>query len=108
MVFSIDYDQTLLTYTGTTFSLPMGYLSGAAPHGGDPDRELDFSVIFFGSPVVAVPDGIFATMTFTAGHPATATEAHVKFATSPVPSFGTTAGGSVTGSSVDGSVLISP
>ena len=108
VVFAIDYDENWLTYTGTAFSLPAGYGSGASPHAGDPNRELDVSLFFFGNPPVPLPDGVFATMSFTVGSPATATEAHVKFATSPAPSFGTTTGGSVSGTSVNGSVLISP
>lgn len=77
---------------------------------GDPNfpNELDCAVYYNGEPLLALPDGVFFILTFEVGRPAQATEAYVRFAQNPQPSFSNTASQKVTGVTVDGSVLISP
>lgn len=106
MVFSVDYDQSWLTYDTATFNLPQGYLASVQHDPADVDGELDFVIYYPGldAPALAVQDVV--TITFTAGKPQGDFLAVVKSSPDPTASFGSAAGTSLPGVMTDGSVLI--
>ena len=107
--FALDFDQACLTYTSTTFALPTGFLGSATLDLSDTDSELD--VVVLSLPVIALPATLnpLLTLNFTAltgtNCPA-GTTTTIAFAADPTPSFGTTAGGSLAGTTTNGSVTI--
>jgi PKD repeat protein len=122
-VFSIDYDHTCLTFDPTdsdgdgipnaiSFNLPAAFAGGVVVDNTDSAGELDFTIIDSLPPLASLPGQTVATITFTpkaACQPSagvTRTVA-VNFAAQPAASFGSTGGGSVPGSTVNGSVSLS-
>ena len=106
VVFSVDYDQTWLAYSSTTFNLPADFVANVTHDPADSDGELDIVIVDFFPPLASVPDGVVASITFDAGSPAEPTDAFVGFSQDPAASFGSTAGQSVPGTTEDGSVRI--
>lgn len=111
MVFSIDYDQTWLYLDpnpgAITISLPPGFNSWCEPDTGDLNGEIDCVVFFLGNPIQTVPDGVFMNVKLRTLNPANSVLARAGFSANSLPtSFGDEFGGSVAGSTVDGSVLI--
>jgi hypothetical protein len=117
VVFSVDYDQTWLTFDPTdgngdgipdtvTFNVPAGFSAGVTFNVGDTDGELDFAILDPTLPFASLPGGTIVSITLNVGNPPSATEAAVNFSHDPAASFGNTAGQSVPGTTDDGSVLI--
>lgn len=119
--FSIDFDETCLGFDPTdgdgdglpdavAFSLPADFAPSVTYSALDTTGELDIAIADYSAPLAALPDGVLATVTFSPlCVPAdTSLLAPVHFATLPAASFGDTAGQSVDGLAIDGSVEILP
>jgi hypothetical protein len=113
MVFSIDYNQTWLRFdSGVSgaiqFDLPDGFQGSCSPDASDTEGEIDCFVLDPLVPLQALPDGDFLYLKLRTLDPPGSTTARVGFSeNSPPPSFGNTSGGSVAGTTQDGSVFIS-
>lgn len=118
-IFSVDFDEVCLNFDPTDnnsdgipdsviFSVPSGFASDVTFAAADTMGELDFVIADFSAPLAALSDGVLATITFTTiCNPAvTSTIAPVNFGLMPAASFGTTAGQSVPGTTLNGSVEI--
>ena len=111
-VFSIDYDETWLVFDETVpnaidFTLPTDFAGQCAPDQGDPDGEIDCFIIDPLVPLASLPDGVILNITLKTKNPLSPVIAKAGFSTnSPPASFGDTAGQSVPGSTLDGSVQI--
>ncbi|MEM7118035.1 MAG: cohesin domain-containing protein [Chloroflexota bacterium] len=117
LVFSIDFDETLLTFDDSdnnfdgvpddiVLNVPASFAPSATYDASDSDGEIDFTIFDFAPPLATLPDGVIANITFTTVNAAGGSVAAVNFAADPAPSFGSTTGQSIAGSSVDGSVTI--
>ena len=117
VVFSVDYDQTWLTFDPTdsdgddipdavTFNLPGAFDASVTFDGSDADGELDFFIADLFPPLVSLSDGAIVSMTLNVGSPPGGTDAAVNFSPDPAASFGDTSGQSVPGTTDNGSVLI--
>jgi hypothetical protein len=111
VVFSIDYDEDLLAYdpsipSAIVINVPAAFIGFCEANTADTDGEIDCFMYDPSPPLSILPDSTLAMITLrTANIPGMAT-AFVKFSTDPNPSFGNTAGQSVAGSDIDGSVKI--
>jgi len=119
VVFSVDYDETWLTFNPTdsdeddipdavTFNLPGAFDASVTFDEGDTDGELDFFIADLFPPLTSLSDGAIVSMTLNVGSPPSGTEVTVNFSPAPAASFGDTSGQSVPGTTDDGSVLIVP
>jgi len=119
VVFSVDYDQTWLTFDPTdnneddipdavTFNIPGAFDASVIFDAGDTDGELDFFIADLFPPLASLLDGAIVSLTLDVGSPISGTEAAVSFSPDPTASFGDTSGQSVPGTTDDGSVLIGP
>jgi hypothetical protein len=112
LVFSIDYDESLLTFDPTppvsiTFDLPGDFVGSCTPDTGDTDGEIDCFVLDPIAPLAALPEGEILWIKFSVPDLITTTLAAVNFsANSPPASFGNTEGQSEPGTTQNGSVLI--
>lgn len=117
MSFSVDFDETWLTFDATdgngdgvpdaiALNAPSGFQGSVTYDPNDTDGELDFFIADLFPPLAAVPDGQIATITFNVGNPSSTTEAGVNFSSAPSASFGDAGGVDVPGSADNGSVLI--
>ncbi len=119
LVFSVDYDQSLLTFDATdsdadgipdavSLNVPAAFGgAGVTFDGSDDDGELDFFIADIAPPLASLPNGTIAEITFEVGDPDSTTEAAVNFSSDPAASFGDTDGNDATGTTDNGSVLIS-
>jgi hypothetical protein len=111
-VFSIDYDETWLSFDETLpnaieFTLPPDFAGQCAPDQADPDGEIDCFIIDPLVPLASLPDGVMLNITLRTKNPLSPVVAKVGFSSSsPQASFGDTEGQSVPGSTLDGSVQI--
>ena len=109
-VFSIDYDETWLSFDETVpnaleFTLPTDFSGQCSPDQGDADGEIDCFIIDPLVPLASLPDGVILNITLRTKNSTSPVAAKVGFSTnSPPASFGGTAGQSVPGSTLDGSV----
>lgn len=123
MIFSIDYDQSRLSFNaadqngdgypdGISFSPLSGFTRQVTVEPGDTDGEIDIVIADYSAPLSALPDGSPVFLTFTALNPGGSGQvtAVVKFSTAPAASFGGTAGQSVPGTVQSGgvSILVQP
>lgn len=120
-IFSVDLDQACLALDTADSNLdsipdavvlntPGAFSASVTFDASDADGELDFFIADTFPPLSSLPDGILATITFTATCPAITSSitAPVDFSAEPTASFGNTAGQSVPGATLDGSVEIWP
>jgi hypothetical protein len=111
-VFSIDYDETWLSFDETLpnaieFTLPADFAGQCAPDQVDPDGEIDCFILDPLVPLASLPDGVVLNLTLRTKNPLSPVAAKAGFSTSSPPaSFGDTNGQSVPGSTLDGSVQI--
>ena len=111
-VFSIDYDETWLSFDETVpnaieFTLPTAFAGQCSPDQADPDGEIDCFIIDPLVPLESLPDGVLLNITLRTKNPLSPVVAKAGFSTSsPAASFGDTNGQSVPGSTLDGSVQI--
>jgi len=111
-VFSIDYDETWLSFDETlpnaiNFTLPSDFSGQCSPDQGDADGEIDCFIIDPLVPLASLPDGVILNITLRTKNSTSPVAAKVGFSTSSPPaSFGGTSGQSVPGSTLDGSVQI--
>jgi hypothetical protein len=117
LLFSVDYDQTLLTLDPTdangdgrpdavTCSVPGDFSCSVQFDPAKTDGELQFMIRDGSTPLAALPDGTLATLTLTAGSPPSSTNAAVNFGAALPASFGTPYGTSRPGTTDNGSVAI--
>ena len=117
LLFSIDFDAAVLTLDPTdadndgipdavSIKLPAGLTAMVTLDTGDTDSELDVLVTGLKAPLPTVPDGTVAVVTFRPkpGAAPSGAETTVRFASTPLPSFGSTAGQSVPGTATAGTV----
>jgi hypothetical protein len=113
--FSVDYDQTCLTFSSTptdavVFNLPGAFTRSYTFSAADTDGELDFSIYANGTPNTFLTDGTIATIRFTVSGacqapPGASRNARVGFSSDPPASFANS-GSSVRGRVSDGSVTV--
>jgi len=120
LVFSIDFDQNCLQFNGTdqdgngiadgiTFNLPSDFRTPTKYDAADESGEIDVIVSDFSPPAAVIPDGIIATMTFTAlcsPPPGSGRNSGVLFSTSPAASFSDPNSRRIIGQVHSGSVII--
>ena len=112
-VFSLDYDETWLVFdpgmaNAYTFSLPASFVGSCSADPADTDGEIDCFILDPTAPLEVLPDSVVLTVILKTLNPSSPTSAAVGFSqNSPPASFGDTQGQSVTGNTVNGSVLIS-
>ena len=115
--FSLDFDESLLTFDPTdadldglpdsvTLRVPGAFQGSVTYDKDNTDGELDFLIADIFPPLSPLPDGVIASVTFGVGSPASTTEAAVNCSLDPAAAFGSTSGASVPGTCSDGSVLI--
>ena len=114
IVFSIDYDETYLSFdenlpNAIVFTLPAAFAGQCSPDQADPAGEIDCFIIDPLAPLASLPDGVLVNITLKTKNPLSPVSAKVGFSTSSPPaSFGSDTGQSVPGSTLDGSVQIGP
>ncbi|MHC4995830.1 MAG: PEP-CTERM sorting domain-containing protein [Planctomycetota bacterium] len=117
VLFSIDYDETALTFDPTdgngdgipdsiSFAIPAAFSVSATYDSGDLDGELDFFIVDTFPPLANLLGGEVAVIEFDVGF--VPGEAAVNFSSNPAASFGNTSGQGVAGTTTNGSVLIVP
>jgi hypothetical protein len=117
MVFSIDFDQSWLTFDssdsngdglpdGMHFNLPEGFVASASYDAQDKDGEIDVVVYYPALVQASLPAGNIMTVTLEAGNPQGNFIAEVKSSLDPPASFGSPTGTSLPGKLVDGSIWI--
>lgn len=117
LVFSIDYDSALLSIDPTdadgdgspdavAFDLPGGFVTTVLLDPTDTDGELDVVITDLLPPLGRLPDGDLVDVTFVAADAPAPVAVPVRFSREPSPSFGSTTGSTVPGTSTDGSVRI--
>ncbi|MBN2549428.1 MAG: PD40 domain-containing protein [Anaerolineales bacterium] len=115
LAFSIDFDQTCLTFDPTipnavVFGLPVGFFGAYTYDGAQTDNEIDFNIYDPSPPYGYLVDGVIATIKFRVkatcqAVPGSTNSARVGFSANPRPSFASY-GQSVRGVSIDGFVAI--
>jgi len=111
-VFSIDYDETYLSYDSSipgsiTLTLPADFVGACQADVTDIDGEIDCFIYDPLVPLAALPDSTLVTVILRTLNPPFTVEARAGFsAESPPASFGDTEGQSVGGTTQDGSVKI--
>jgi hypothetical protein len=111
-ILSIDFDESCLTFNPAdpiVYNLPAGYFKSVSYNASDTDGEIDITLIDPAPPIVPLPLGELARLTFhvkpACGGTATSTLASVGFSSAPSVSFGAS-GQSKPGFSLDGSVEV--
>lgn len=115
LIFSLDYDERFLSFDGTdanldripdavSLKLPAGFNASVTYNANDAAGELDIFLADVFPPLAALADGSVLTVTLRTATVFAITTAAVAFAQNPAPSFGNTAGASVEGIVIDGSV----
>ena len=116
-VFSIDFDQSWLTFDGTDsnqdglpdaihFNLPQGFVASASYEAQDKDGEIDVVIYYPGLVQASLPAGNIMTVSLETGSPQGNFVAEVKSSLDPQASFGSPTGMSLPGTLVDGSIWI--
>jgi hypothetical protein len=114
MVFSIDYNETYLTFDPMVpdafeFHLPpgQGFVSDCSFNAADTDGEIDCYITQLTLPLDPIPSGVILEFILQVGEPTYPVQAKVGFSNDPYPSFGNTEGQSVPpGLIEDGSIAI--
>jgi len=106
--FSLDYDTSVLTFTGASFPVPGDFQAGVTHDAGDSDGELDFIIADVHPPLAALPDGSIAHVTFLAGTPQMGhfQETRLDFSADPPVSFRDTSGQAVAGTASGGEIVV--
>ncbi|HWQ46253.1 MAG TPA: carboxypeptidase regulatory-like domain-containing protein [Longilinea sp.] len=115
VVFSIDFDQTMLSFDATDgnsdgvpdsviFNVPASFSVSASYDPTDTDGEIDVVIADYSPPLSALPAGNIVTVEFITG--ISSGIASVRFSTDPPPSFGTTSGSGIGGNITHGSISI--
>ena len=119
VAFSVDYDQTWLTFDPTdsngddvpdaiTFNLPSAFDASCSFDANNTDGELDCLIADPLPPLASLSYGAIVSVTLNVGSPPIRAELAVNFSQDPAASFGDTSGQSVPGTMDAGSVLIVP
>lgn len=117
VVFSIDFDQSWLTFDdndgnndgvpdAVSLNLPSGYVAAVSYNAQDSDGEIDVVIYYPGLAPASLPAGNLLTVKLQAGVPQSNFLAEVKSSLDPQASFGSTTGTSVPGTLSGGSVWI--
>jgi hypothetical protein len=117
LVFSLDYDQTWLSFDDTdanhdgipdavALQLPAGFTGMVSFAASDTDGELDFVVYNFSAPQAELADGLLAYVTLEVGSPPGAFLAHINSSNDPSASFGSLTGLSLPGFMENGTLII--
>lgn len=118
IVFSIDFDESLLTFDPTdgnfdgipdsvAVNVPVTHIASVVYDASDTNGEIDVTIFDPAVPLAALSDSNLLEITFGVANVTSSSTANVVFSADPPVSFGNTAGKDVTGSGVSGSVLIS-
>ena len=86
-VFSIDYDETWLSFDETLpnaieFTLPVDFAGQCAPDQADPDGEIDCFILDPLVPLASLPDGVVLNITLRTKNPLSPVAAKAGFSTS--------------------------
>lgn len=113
MGFSIDFDQTGLTFDPTepfsvTFALPPNFYSTCDTDLTDLDGEIDCAVLDPVPPLQIIPDGVIASIIFHTGALPGGTILPINFSPDPLATFGDDHGAYVPGNAYGGSIYIVP
>lgn len=117
LLFSVDYDESWLALDPTdsdgdgipdsiVFNVPPAFAVSVTFDPNDTDGELDIFIADVFPPLAGLPPGTIVSITLETGNPALSQEAPVGFSNDPPPSFGSSTGQSIPGTTDDGSVLI--
>jgi len=111
LIFSIDYDQSWLQFDPTvpmsiTMNLPSPFVGSCSSNVADVNAEINCFVFHPGPALQALTDRDLVTIKLRTLNPPVNLSARVGFSSTKPASFGSTAGQSVTGTTVDGSVYI--
>jgi len=117
VVFSIDFDQTWLSFDDNDkngdgvpdsirLNIPNGYVAAVSYDPQDKDGEIDVVVYYPGIATTPLPAGDLVTVNLMAGEPQGQFVAEIKSSFDPPASFGSVTGSSVPGIMYDGSVWI--
>lgn len=117
MVFSIDYDETLLSFDSAdadgdalpdqvTINIPSTHVGSIVADVTDHDGELDVTIFDASVPLARYGDGVVVEITFDVAKIDGAATAFVNFSSDPPVSFGDINGQAVDGQGTNGSVVI--
>lgn len=106
LTFSVDYDQTWLSYDTMIWNVPSGYNYFASHFAGDPDGELDIA-IYRWTATDPLPDGVIANIVLNVGSPGGPFVAQVASSDDPGATFGSLDGTNLDGGFQGGTLLIS-
>lgn len=108
--FSLDYDSSVLSYSGAGFAVPGDFRTQITHDAGDNEGELEFIIADEQPPLAALPDGSVAYVTFLAGTPDMGhfQETRLDFAPAPPVLFRNTAGQTVNGVVQGGEIVVWP
>lgn len=106
IAFSVDYDQSWLSFNSVIWNLPSGYAYWLDHSVSDTDGELDFGV-YGNANASPLPNGtVIAVIMMEAGSPGGEFVAQVAGSNDPLASFGSSSGTSLGGTFDGGSVWI--
>lgn len=109
IAFSVDYDETILSYDGSTpfTCLVIGADCTLQPLDGDVDGELDFTIIS-ADPLVGIAAQVVVSIPFLVDAAASPAQiAAIDFSVTPIASYGNDVGASQPGDTPDnGSIII--
>lgn len=106
LTFSINYDQTWLSYDKVIWSVPTGWTVGASHNGGDTDGEIDVVLYNKTSTTAYLPSAPIGTLVLNVGNPPGQFLANLVTSNEPLASFGSNTGASLPGSFTGGQVWI--
>jgi hypothetical protein len=111
IIFSVDYEQSWLQFDSSvpmsiTMNLPSPFVGSCSPNVADVNAEINCFVSHPGPVPQPLTDRVLATIKLRTLNPPVNLSARAGFSSTKPASFGSTAGQSVTGSTVDGSVYI--
>ena len=118
--FSLDFDSTCLALDGAdadgngmpdgiVATPPSGFVMTSSYDATDSDGEIDIAIYALTAPVPTLPDGLLATLTFTATcdpGPGTTQVAPIDFSPDPTFAFADTSGATVPGYAMPGSIIV--
>ncbi len=110
-VFSIDYDETWLSFDNSIpnaiqFNLPNDFTGQCSPDITDTDGEIDCFILDPVPPLAALPDSVVLNIILRTKNPPSAVSAKAGFSANSPPASFASQGISIPGSTLDGSVLI--
>ena len=117
LIFSVDYDQNLLTFDDTDsnndqlpdsiqLNIPSSFNGEVTVNYNDQDGEIDFMIADFSTPFSTLPDGELVVIMFQTLESTKTESTIVIFSGEPQPSFGTSNGDGITGTTNSSTITI--